>query len=428
MVALYLLYFYTDVLGLSLSMAGLIFFLASIWDAVTDPVMAWIVERTRGRLGRYRPYLLFGAVPFAICMVALFYRPSLEGRSLFFWALALHLAFRTAYTCVYVPYTALITRLSTDADERATIAGVKNAFISLGSLTVSYVALPAVTWLGGADEAAGFLRFALVCAVLCVVALWVCFWLTAERQTADDQTPHPAHEPTVLQQLRLIGRNGPFLLIFAGVIAFTGCYTILNKSIIYVFKYDLGDRDAASWALSAMALAGVVSPLLWVRVTHWTSKRAVWIGGSLLASASLFAIYLTEARAVHQLVLLLFLAGCGIHAFLMTFFAMVADVVDYGEWLHGQRIEAPLFGLVSLANKTSLAVGTLGLTLMLEAIGFDANAKLPPQTVAGLRQIMTLVPPVGFLASALIIAFFPLTTERHRMILAELNVRRAATL
>ena len=338
MVALYLLYFYTDVMGLSPSQAGLVFFVASMWDAVTDPVMGWLIEKTRSSWGKYRPYLLLAAVPFAASFAAIFYVPDLSGANLFVWAMVLHIVFRTCYTAVYIPYTGLIARLSTNADERASIAGVKGVFISLASLTVSFLGLPAVTYLGGEDEARGFLRVALICAAAAIVALWVCFAFTREK--AVTAIPKAARISPA-QTFSALVNNRAFMLIFVGVILFTGCYTILNKSIVYVFKYDVGDRDAARWALSAIAVAGILSPAVWVPITHWTSKKSVWIAGCALASAGLLVIYFGEVRAIVPLVALLFVSGFGIHGFLMTFYAMVADAADYGEWKSGHRVEAP---------------------------------------------------------------------------------------
>ena len=422
MVALYLLYFYTDVMGLSPTQAGLVFFVASMWDAVSDPVMGWLIEKTRTRWGKYRPYLLLAAIPFAASFAALFYVPDLSGNNLFVWALVLHIVFRTCYTAIYIPYTGLIARLSTDADERASIAGVKSVFISLASLSISYLGLPAVTYFGGEDEAIGFLRTALVCSSLGVLALWVCFLVTREKVTAEaERRP----QVKIGDMAKALTGNRPFLLIFLGVLLFTGCYTILNKSIVYVFKYDVGDRDAARWALSAIAVAGILSPAIWVPITHWTSKRFVWITGCLLASFSLLFIYFAEIRAIVPLVIALFIGGCGIHGFLMTFFAMVADTADYGEWKSGHRIEAPLFGLVSLANKTSLAVGTWALAYLLEGVGFVANVDQSPETLDGMRQIMTVVPVFGFVASAIVITFFPFSTDQHRQMVSEIEARRA---
>ncbi len=421
MVAFYLLYFYTDVMGLSPAQAGFVFFIASMWDGITDPIMGWLIEKTRTRWGKYRPYLLLAAVPFAASFVALYYVPDLSGQNLFVWAMVLHIVFRTLYTAIYIPYTGLIARLSTDADERASIAGVKAMFISMASLTVSFLGLPAVTYLGGEDEALGFLRTALIGASFAIVALWVCFLSTQEKNS--NHGPAQA-QPGFREMFQVLASNKAFVLIFIGVLLFTGCYTILNKSIVYVFKYDLGDRDAARWALSAIAVSGILSPAIWVPVTHRTSKRFVWIAGSLLASAALIAIYAFRVRDVGPLVAIFFVAGCGINAFLMTFYAMVADAIDYGEWRHGKRVEAPTFGLVSLANKTSLAIGTWTFALMLEGIGFVANVEQSADTLTGMRKIMALAPVVGFIASAVVIWFFPFTTREHREMVREIRESR----
>lgn len=422
MLALYLLYFYTDVLGLDPVDAGLIFFIASMWDAVTDPIMGWLIERTRTRWGKYRPYLLLAAVPFAGAFAAIFYVPDLSGTNLFVWALVLHIVFRTVYTAVYIPYTGLIAKLSTDADERASIAGVKSVFISLASLCVSFFGLPAVTHFGGEDEGLGFLRVALICAAVAIVALWACFLFT--REASATAAPPPRRVP-VTDLIRSLLSNRAFILIFVGVILFTGCYTILNKTIVYLFKYDLGDRDAARWALSAIAVAGILAPLVWVRVTHWTSKKFVWIAGCAVATLGLSVIYWFDLRDITALVICFFVAGFGINGFLMTFYAMVADAADYGEWKTGLRVEAPLFGLVSFANKTSLAIGTWALAYLLEGVGFVANTDQSPETLQGLRQIVSLVPLVGFIASAVVIYFYPFNTKQHRSMIEELATSRS---
>lgn len=424
MVALYLLYFYTDVMGLSPMQAGLIFFLASMWDAVTDPVMGWLIEKTRTRWGKYRPYLLLAAVPFAASFAAVFYVPDLSGNNLFVWALILHIVFRSFYTAIYIPYTGLIARLSTDADERASIAGVKSVFISFAALMVSFLGLPAVTYFGGEDEALGFLRVSLICACVATVVLWICFLFTREKVIRESER-QPAMG--LGEMLRTLVSNKAFVLIFVSVLLFTGCYTILNKSIVYIFKYDIGDLNAARWALSAIGLAGMLSPAIWIPVTHWTSKKTTWIIGCMISTAGLLTIYVAEIQTVVPLVIALFLTGCGIHAVLMTFYAMVADAADYGEWKTRKRIEAPLFGLVSFANKTSLAFGAWIFAFMLEDIGFIANAEQSPETISGMRWIMTIAPLGGFLASAVIIAFFPFDTKQHKTIIRELQERKRTT-
>jgi GPH family glycoside/pentoside/hexuronide:cation symporter len=170
-----------------------------------------------------------------------------------------------------------------------------------------------------------------------------------------------------------------------------------------------------------------LSPAIWIPFTHWTSKKTTWIVGCLISTIGLVTIYVAEIRAIVPLVIVLFFTGCGIHAFLMTFYAMVADAADYGEWKSGKRIEAPLFGFVSLANKTSLALGAWIFAIMLEDIGFVANVEQSAETISGMRWIMTIAPLGGFLASAAVIAFFPFDTKQHKAIVSELQGRKRTT-
>ena len=236
---------------------------------------------------------MLAAVPFAASFVAIFYVPDLTGTNLFIWALVLHIVFRTFYTAIYIPYTGLIARLTDDADERSSIVGVKGVFISFASVTVSFLGLPAVSYLGGEDEAVGFLRTALVGATLGIIALWFCFLVVREKANPETDAKPP---PTIAEMLSALTSNRAFLLIFVGVLLFTGCYTILNKSIVYFFKYDFGDRDAARWALTAIAVAGILSPAFWVPLAHRTSKKFVWISGCFVAASGLLVLYVAEFR------------------------------------------------------------------------------------------------------------------------------------
>lgn len=424
MTAVTLMNFYTEVLGLSPAQAGTIFLVASIWDAVTDPVMGWLNDRVRTRWGRYRPWLLFAAPPFALAFLAMFAPPPVaDPAALFALALALHLLFRTTYTAVYMPYTAMIARLSTSARERAQLAGVKNMFTAGAALTISFFAFDAIAWFGGGDDARGFRITAMLIAAVSVAALWLCFARTAEP-------PLPPREagarPPLSATLSALVANRAFWLIFFGVIAFTGCYTMINKSIVYDAQWNLGDRTLARYPLTAIALAGILSPLLWVPLSRRTSKRTVWMAGCLVGSLALALIWHLSDLPLWPRTALFFAAGVGIHAVLMTFFAAVADAADHGEWKTGVRVEALLFGCVSFANKVSLGLGTWALGLGLDAAGYvsgGADGGQTPQALAAIALWMTLVPAAGFLVSAAIIAFFPVSNAVHARVEADLKAR-----
>jgi GPH family glycoside/pentoside/hexuronide:cation symporter len=435
-VAIALMNFYTEVLGLSAQDAGMIFLIASVWDAITDPAMGWLNDRLRTRWGRYRPWLLFAAVPFAASFAAMFYKPQLgSSADLFLWALVAHLIFRTFYTAVYMPYTAMIARLSTNAPERAAIAGVKNIFSAGAALTISFVIFDAVEWLGGGpqnqggDEARGFMLTALIVACVAVAALWLCFAFTREPPEPEaEPLDGPAPKRSSRDEFRAVLGNHAFWLLFLAVIAFTGCYTIINKSIVYYSQWNLGDRTLAKYSLTALGLAGMLSPMIWVPISKARGKSVVWISGCLLASVALAVIYAIGDMALWVRVAMFFAVGCGIHAVLMTFFAAVADSADFGEWKNGTRVEATLFGLVSLANKISLGLGTWALGLGLDSAGYQGGpgvAAQSPEALEAIRFWMTIVPISGLLLSSALIFFFPVTNALHARIERELSEAKA---
>jgi GPH family glycoside/pentoside/hexuronide:cation symporter len=425
--AIALMNFYTEVLGLSARDAGMIFLLAGIWDAITDIAMGWLNERVRTRWGRYRPWLLFGAVPFAASFAALFYRPQLgSAADLFLWALIVHLIFRTCYTAVYMPYTAMIARLSTNGPERAAIAGVKNVFSAGAALTVSFLLFDVIEWLSGGpqaqggDDARGFMLAALIIACVAVAALWVCFASTREPpDTVADLRGIERGRRSTRDDLKALLRNRAFWVVFFAVIAFTGCYTIINKAIVYHSQWNLGDRTLAKYSLTALGVAGMICPLLWVPISRAKGKATVWISGCILASLALATIYAIGDMPLGLRVGMFFAAGCGIHAVLMTFFAAVADAADYGEWKTGTRVEAPLFALVAFANKVSLGLGAWALGAGLEGAGYQGGAGVTGQSEQALDAIlfwMTIVPIGGILASAALVFFFPVTNALHARI------------
>jgi len=419
--AFYLLYFYTDVVGLSPSQAGLIIFIATMWDGVTDPLMGWLASRTRSRWGQYRPFLILGAVPLSIAFVFMFALPDWALGQLFLYALFTHLVFRTAFTVVYIPYTALIARLSSDADERASIASVKAFFVSFGTLTVSFFGLPLVRDFGGGDDLKGFFFTALLFSCLSAFTLLVCGLVTRETQISGHAAQSDTSSP--IEALQATLKNRAFLIVFLGVIIFTGCYATLNKTTVYFFQYDLGSRENARWALSAISLAGLISPFFWLKITHKTSKRAAWIWGCCIAAAALIYLYVARPQSLVEITVIYFITGCGIQAFLMTFYAMTADAIDYGEYLTGVRVEAMGFGFLSFANKASLAIGGGLLGWLLGEIGYTAGAVQSQETLDGIRKTLVFIPAGGFLLSAAVIAFFPVSTERHKEAIAGLNAR-----
>ena len=162
-VGLYLLYFYTDVVGISPFLAGWLYALGIAWDAITDPFMGYLAERTRSKMGSYRPYIFYGAIPLAFSFILLFWVPPFEGVKLFIFLLAVNLLHRTCFTIVSVPYSSLTARITDDSDERTKLTTARMIGASFGTLTVSALGFPIVLFFGGTNEAYGFIFLGILC-------------------------------------------------------------------------------------------------------------------------------------------------------------------------------------------------------------------------------------------------------------------------
>ena len=421
MQSVFLFYFYTDVLGITPAQTGTIFFLAMLWDALTDPVMGVLADKTCTRWGKYRPYLLFAAIPLGLSFILVFIKPEWPVEKLFLLALVTHLLFRLCFTLTYIPYTAMLAKLSTDSVERSNIAAYKTVATSMGTLTVSLFTLQLVNYFGDGDEAKGFFYTACTYAALLVCALWICFLTT--REVGSESPDSVSASYGLLEAGKTILKNTPFLLVFFGVIAFSGCYTIFLKTIMYFFKYNLESAENARWALAAVSASGILAAPIWAAITRRTSKRFVWICGCLLSASSLLVFYLNDTASIPIIVANLFLVACGIAAYLMTFYAMIADTVDYGEWQSGVRVEAACFSLLSFANKASLAFGGGALGYLLSWSGYQANVIQSEAALEGIKSTLSLVPVAGFLVSALFIFFYPISAQYHQKLISDIKAR-----
>ena len=421
-VSIFLLFFYTDAVGLSAGIAGLIYMIASIVDALCDPVMGAIADRTRTRRGRYRPYILFGCVPLGLCFVLLYFRPPLVGILLAAWMMATHIIFRLAYTALSIPYTSLNARLTDNSDERSTMAGLRMAFGVLAALTIAFFTTPLITALGHGNVASGFTWAAAVFALLATAIFPVVYLCT--REPADDE--NDAAPIGLAASWRAVARNRAFwVLVLAACVAFA-CTTALGKSVLYYFKYYLRDEGAARYALTAMAAIGLVAIPGWVLATKVIGKRNAWFAavGWGLAMLALFAF--VDIRNPVLMTAWYMATNVGGLGASLTFWSMLPDTVEYGEWRGGARTESFVFGLGQFFLKAALGIGAGLFGWLLDLAGYVPNAVQTPATLAGLKLIMVALPATGLAGAGLAMILYPLRKGDHESIVDQLAARRAA--
>lgn len=416
--SLFLLYYYTDVLGIGPGTAGLIMMAALIWDGIADPVIGMIANRTTSRWGRYRPYLLFGCVPLAFAFAAMFLPVGLSGAALVVYALGSQIVYRTAFAVVNIPYIALSARMTLDTNVRARLSGLRMIFAIVCGLSLSALTLPLVNAFGGGQ--AGFLKISILYGVVATGILLLCFGTTKEAVTAD------AHDhPSFAQLTRALALNKPFLLLIVATILGATGYTMSGKALVYYLKYWAGSETMVTLGLVTTLGTAALAMAPWMMFSRRYGKRATWLASVMINVAAYGALYALAPRDGALLWALLALTGLGNAAFVLTFWSMLPDTVEFGEWKAGVRTEGAIFGVNSFAAKVAFGVGTGLVGVLLDLFGYAANQQQTPETLHGIVAMYALGPLLLFAASGAVIWSYPISAGLHgRLVRAVLWRRR----
>ena len=417
-VGLYLLYFYTDVVGISGSLAGLIYFIGMAWDAATDPFMGYMAERTRTRWGVYRPYFLFGNIPLALSFVLLFWVPPLEGSSLFFFLLFANLLHRTCFTLVSVPFSSLTPRITSDSQERTNLTGFRMLGAQTGTNLMALLAFPIIFWVGGEDESMGFIVLASIAGITAILIHSITF-ITVKEPDNDQGIERVGG--SLADAARAIGKNKPFWLVFSATLI-VGITTIFfGNNLIYYTKYALDLHEHQGTILFTSGIVAFLSIPIWWIISNRLGKKITWLISSTVTLSSLILFYFYDIKTLNELLFLVAFIGFGSGAGGILFWSMLPDTIEYGEVLTGVRSESSLYGFMTFAQKGSIAIAVLILGWVLDAIGYQANQAMSLTTIDNMKIIMTLIPILGISCSLIIIYFYPIDSKMHKDLLRQLQ-------
>lgn len=421
--SLYLLFFYTDVVGLPAATAGSIYMIALIVDAALDPVAGYMADQTRSKLGRYRPYLIIGGIPLAGSFVVQFLTPSWPDAGALMWAAAAHILFRAVYAIVSVPYSALMARVTRSSSERATLTAARMVCASVGGIIVASTTLILARMLGTEDDPRrGWLMVGAAYGVVATLFLWVAAW---GARGLDVSTVEEAKGPTFAQKLKTMWVNTPMMLVLVGVVVTSFAMTFFGKNLLYYYKYVIGNEEAGSFALTFIAMISAVSIPVWGYLAGRFGKRVCWVvsSGIKLTGVVLFALF--DGQGQGPLVSSLALVAIGTGGYVVAFWAMVPDTVEYAQWKTGVRAESIVFGFVTLGLKAALgfAAGLLGIAL--SQIGYEANVAQTPETLAALKSLMLWWPAAGIVVAGVLIIAYPISPEMHRRMVCEIDEKRS---
>lgn len=426
---LFLLFYYTDIFGLAPAAVGTMFLITKIIDAVSDPVMGLIADRTKTRWGKFRPYILWGAVPYGVCGYLMFANPDFSETGKLIYAYVTYTAMMLAYTIVNVPYSALMGVISPSSAERTKVASYRFVCAMGAGWLVGTFVTPLKNILGGGDEALGFQLTMLIFAVISVGLFWFTFATTKERVTPKQESSD------VKTDLRVLLSNGPWLVLFISAIVTLMNIAIRNGSLLYYFKYYVGDDgsqiflifDKTSVFLSLGLLSFIVGILLTKALSERYEKRTLMITLSLLNGLTMAAFYFIPADQFWMMVFFNCLGSFLAGPTPALVWSMYADCADYGEWKTGRRTTALVFSTVQFAQKMGLAVGA-GLTgIILGWFGFIANEIQTEEALNGIRFMFSILPAILGAVGAFAIIFYKLDKQLIGQIEQDLAAKHSSS-
>ncbi|MEJ2127892.1 MAG: MFS transporter [Woeseiaceae bacterium] len=423
---LFLLYYYTDVFGISPAAAATMLLVTKIVDAISDPAMGLIADRTSTRWGKFRPYLFFVAIPYAILGYLLFLGPELSATGKLIYAYVTYTLVMLAYTAINVPYSALLAVISPVADERTKATQFRFVFASLGTLSVGAFTTQLVDYLGGGDEVLGFRLTIVLFAVLSVLIFWITFATTRERVR-----PAP-HSSSVRQDLSVLLGNvswivlvGPGILVVVGLVArfasivFYTKYYMLDEGLLVFFIFNK-TALLTSCGLIGQLVGALLTPMLAARF----EKHHLVIGMNLLHAVLLGLCFITPPE---QFGLVVVLHSFGILTFgviITLLFSMYTDCAEYGEWSTGKNTAGLTVSASMFSLKFGSAVGGALPGFILAWFGFVANEVQTELSITGIRLMFSILPAVFFLAGGLLMFFYRIDRKTLSKVEADLHERR----
>ena len=446
----YLPFFYSNIFGLSLAHAGTLVLVTKLYDAVSDPVMGLIADRTNTRWGKYRPYLLWIAIPFAVAGVLAFFTPQTDNYTFkHVYAYVTYILMMTVYTAINVPYGAMLGVMTDDSREKSVFSSFRmffafiGSFIAMGSFEPllklrQFIqgTLPAEWTLADSTPADWTIAVSVI-GIVCAVLFILSFMMTREHVTEAEMAKAPVREnsdetakTSVVEDLKALVANGPWWMLLGGGIAILLFNCVRGGAAAYYFADVLGTN--AIFTLALFLTVGEISQLVGVVVTVPVSEK--------IGKKSTFLLVLVAVTVLSVIVAFLPETPAGMWALLVSqiliciaiginsplLWSMFADVADYSELKNGRASTGLIFSSSSMAQKFGAAFGSAIVLWVLMAFGYD-NAKgavQTPEALATIKALISWIPAIGSAAGIAIMLGYPLTDKRMSDIRQELSKKR----
>ena len=420
--SMYLMFFYTDVYGLAPAVVGTMFLITRIWDSCFDPIVGIMSDRTKTKWGKFRPYLLWVAIPLALIGVLTFYVPDFDEKGKIIYAYVTYSLMMMVYSLINVPYASLLGVISPDRKERNTLSSYRMVFAFGGSLLALWLIEPLVNYFGGnLNSKTGWLATIAVFGVITTAFFWACFLWTNERvQPISDE------KQDLKSDLNDLLKNKPWWILLGAGIGALIFNSIRDGAAIYYFKYFVSNAvnfdfnmfgttfhmTPTSFYLVLGQAANIIGVIIATPLANRFGKKKVFFAAMFLASILSIIFYFFGKEDVFLImsfqVLISICAGC----IFPLIWSMYADSADYSEWKQGRRATGLVFSASSMSQKFGWTIGGAATGWLLAFYGFQANVEQTAVTQHGIQLMLSILPAIAAVISVIFITFYPLTEEK----------------
>ncbi|GKX29907.1 putative symporter YnaJ [Vallitalea longa] len=418
-ISIFLLIYYTDIFGISPAAASTLFLVARLWDAINDPIMGGIVDRTNTKWGKFRPYLLWGAIPFGILAVLCFTTPDFSYTGKLVYAYITYIGLGMAYTFINVPYGALTSSMTQDSSDRASLSSIRMFFAMTGGLIVA-VGIPSLTKsLGDGNPAKGYQLTMIIFAVISVVLLMITFFTTKERHTSINE--NKVSKINLKTIVKIFKANHPLQIICLAFVILFGNNAITGSVGVYFFKYNLMREDLISLNLVLSMVVTLISLLFTPLLLKKMEKKNIFILGMAI---TLIRPIVSFTTSVPLILIGSVIGSIGAGFATGVVWGLVPDTIEYGEYKTGIRAEGTIYAIVGFFFKFGMALGGMIPGFVLQMTGYIENTVQTTTALIGIQSLVSIVPLLLIIVLIIVLNFYKLDNKTYSKILIELKNRQ----
>ncbi|MGK7285098.1 glycoside-pentoside-hexuronide (GPH):cation symporter [Buttiauxella agrestis] len=420
-IMLFVNYFYTDIFGLAPALVGVMLLSIRVIDAITDPIMGAIADRTQTRWGRFRPWILWMAAPFAFFSYLMFTTPDWAYSSKVIYAFITYFLLSLTYTAINIPYCSLGSVITNDPKERVACQSYRFVMVGIATLILSLSLLPMVDWFGGGDKAKGYQMAMGVLAVLGMCMFLFCFSTVRERVR-----PAVPSNDNLKADLKDVWKNDQWVRILLLTLCNVCPGFIRMAATMYYVTWVMGQSTSFATLFISLGVVGMMGGSMLAKVlTDRICKLKVFFWTNIVLAIFSSGFYFLDPHATTLIVVMYFLLNILHQIPSPLHWSLMADVDDYGEWKTGKRITGISFSGNLFFLKLGLAIAGAMVGFLLSWYGYDAGAKQQsPESINGIVMLFTIIPGVGYLITAGVVRLLKVDREMMQRIQADLEKRR----